>query len=972
MKPKNSTVFLYLRIAVAGIFVLAAAALAITATKVSAPLQQAEKRAYTPKKAEADFFKPGRSAEAKPVAESKSPSSSPEIEAYLRRAYPADEISMDQTITGQSGWASLNAGAHSAGSWQLIGPSKATYPAVLDPFLFDGAQYVASGRVSAMAIAPNCTKQNCTLYVGAAGGGIWKTTKALNGSNWQFISGSFASNNIGSILIDPTDPSGNTVYAGTGEPNASGDSGAGMGLYKSTNGGVTWALLPAAIGPITTFSPGTGSNGSYTGNAFLGRGISSIVVDPTNPSHLYVSSGRGVRGVSSVTSGASTNPAVPRPPFGLFESTNGGATFSFIWDGGDGCPATCNGTNPKATIRGVNKLQLDPYWNGTTNKILYGGAFGPTGSTTSGGVWRSTDGGSTWTQIKSSLVPNENTDRAEFAVTPIAGGFTRMYVGEGSTGAPGPANGFNPLAMAARFYRTNDAAGAAVFTDMTTPQNIDYCTAQCWYDNVVYSPGGSPDVAYVGGSFSYGQLHGRSNGRAWLLTSDAGATWSDLTQDGDPNHAEGIHPDSHAIVAVPGNPLQFISGGDGGVVGSDGKYADVSSKCDSRGLNPADTAFCKSLLNRVPNKLLNMNDGLSTLQFQSFSISAQRPKNLLQGGTQDNGTFQYNGSAVVWPQIIYGDGGQSGFNVSNDKLRFNTFTGQANDVNFRDGDPTKWVIATGDIVSSAEASYFYPPIIADPNPSKAGTIFQGSFSVWRTTDWAGNQAFLEANCPEFTTSAADPNCGDFVPLGGPADGSFVDSGDLIGFFYGGERVGGAVAWLARAPQNTFTMWAATGAGRVFISDNVDATPALSVLWNRVDPFPGHVNTPSRSISQIYVDPTNNHHAWIGYLGYNTNTPAQPGHVFDVTWSGVGAAVWTNISYNLPDFPITALVSDDKTGDLYAASDFGVMKLPFGTTTWVVAGNGLPAVECPGLTINSAARVLYVATHGRSGWTMALP
>jgi hypothetical protein len=168
------------------------------------------------------------------------------------------------------------------------------------------------------------------------------------------------------------------------------------------------------------------------------------------------------------------------------------------------------------------------------------------------------------------------------------------------------------------------------------------------------------------------------------------------------------------------------------------------------------------------------------------------------------------------------------------------------------------------------------------------------------------------------------------------------------------------------------MWAATGAGRVFVSDNVDAAAALSVVWNRVDPNPAHLNTPSRAISQIYVDPTNNHHAWIGYNGYNVNTPAQPGHVFDVTWSGAGAAVWTDISFNLPDFPITALVSDDATGDLYAGSDFGVMKLPFGTTTWVAAGTGLPMVEVSGLTINSGARVLYAATHGRSGWSMQLP
>jgi hypothetical protein len=420
--------------------------------------------------------------------------------------------------------------------------------------------------------------------------------------------------------------------------------------------------------------------------------------------------------------------------------------------------------------------------------------------------------------------------------------------------------------------------------------------------------------------------------------------------------------DSHAIVAVPGKPLQFITGGDGGVVRSDGKFADISAKCDTRGLNGSDTALCKSLLGNVANKLVNMNNGLSTLQFQSLSASAQRPQNLLQGGTQDNGTFQYNGSSVVWPQEIYGDGGQSGFNVADDALRFNTFTGQANDANFRKGDPDKWVIISAPILSSPEGSFFYPPIIADPNPARAGSIFQGSFSVWRTQDWGGSQAYLEANCPEFTTSAVKPGCGDFVIIG-----NGVPSTDL-GSPAWGSRPGGAVAWIARAPQNTGTMWAATSTGRVFITDNADAG-AGSVVWNRLDP--GTID-PGRAISEIYVDPGTAHHAWIAYNGYNVNTPTEPGHVFEVTWSGAGPAVWFDVSFNLPDFPITAVVSDDVTGDLYAASDFGVMRLPFGAGNWVVAGSGLPMVEVPGLTIVPGARILYAATHGRSAWSLQLP
>jgi hypothetical protein len=66
------------------------------------------------------------------------------------------------------------------------------------------------------------------------------------------------------------------------------------------------------------------------------------------------------------------------------------------------------------------------------------------------------------------------------------------------------------------------------------------------------------------------------------------------------------------------------------------------------------------------------------------------------------------------------------------------------------------------------------------------------------------------------------------------------------------------------------------------------------------------------------------------------------------------------------------VRDDVTGDLYAASDFGVMMLPNGASSWAVAGTGLPMVEVAGLTIVPNARILYAATHGRSAWSLALP
>jgi hypothetical protein len=450
----------------------------------------------------------------------------------------------------------------------------------------------------------------------------------------------------------------------------------------------------------------------------------------------------------------------------------------------------------------------------------------------------------------------------------------------------------------------------------------------------------------------------------------------------------GMHPDQHALVVSPANPGLFFDGSDGGLVRSSGSFADISSQCASRGLTGADLTLCQQLLSRVPTQLYSLNKGLSTLQFQSVSVAPDNSKHL-QGGTQDNGTFETLGSFVTWPQIIYGDGGQSGFSATNSALRLNTFTGQANDVNFQNGDPSKWVIASGPILSSVEAAAFYPPLLADPNPANAGTILQGSRHIWRTQDWAGSQAYLEANCPEFTTSAANPACGDFQPLGGPSaadcnptvapgfgSACLNTGGDLGGIVYGTDRrptsasrVGSAIA---RTPSNTGTAWAATAGGRLFISDNIDnATPA-SVVWNRVDADLTTSADPTRVPSSISTDPTDAHHAWVSYSGYNFNTPSQPGHVFSVSWSGSGTATWTDISYNLPDSPIASIVRDDGTGDLYAASDFGVMTLPSGSTTWAVAGSGLPAVEVPGLTIVPSARVLYAATHGRSAWMLQLP
>jgi hypothetical protein len=930
---------------------------------------------------------------------------------YANRAFPAAYVPFNLTLKARAAFKNVQTRSNAnsnIGIWSLIGPSTTNFPDVLT---FSGAPYMDSGRVTALAIDPNCNDTTCRVWMAAAGGGVWRTDNALStsGPSWTFISGSFATNAIGTLTFDSAN---NTLYAGTGEPNSSADSEAGLGIYKSTDGGDTWTQLAANTSVPTGsgvdcdavfgFPPGTfgvQSAPAYSGPAFNGRAISSVVVDPTNANILYVSSDRGVRGVGSVSSGGAVSLAPGLPPYGLWKSTDGGANFTLL-NYQDVClnPTLAGSAGiiqaSFGSSRGVHETALDP---GSTS-IVYAAPYPQNNAlplNTKGGVWRSTDSGATWTQIKTALNAGFNTDRASFAVTPITGGFTRMYVGVG--------NSSEAATNLARLYRTDDAAGAATFTDLTAVQEastvhnqtLGYCGdpqagAQCWYDNVVYSPPGKPDVVYLGGSFNYSNFGGRNNGRAFIRSTNAGATFTDMTWDATTNPTpagsccqgnaiapNGMHPDSHAMVEVPGTD-SAIFGSDGGLMRSSGEFSDISSQCSSRGLGAS--ATCHQLLSAVPSVLYNLNKGLSTLTFQSVSVNPLDPLHSVQGGNQDNGTLVFTGS-TTWTQEIYGDGGQSGFNVSNPALRFNSFTSNFHDVNFQNGDPTKWVIASGPIAAGEPGgAQFYAPIINDP--LSAGTIFEGSLSVWRTQDWAGSQAFLEAHCPEFTTSGANPACGDFVRVGPAGATQLTDTASLSSPFpppvYGSTRLGGNIAALARTTKDTGTLWVATTTGRVFISKNADVA-AGTVTFTRLDSLSGATASPGRFVSGIVIDQTNSNHAWISYSSYSSLTPSQPGHVFSVTYNpnanaGAGDATWTALDGGtgpMGDLPVTALARS-KRGDLFAGTDFGVLRLPSGTSTWVVAGTGLPAVEVAGLTIANGSQVLYAATHGRSVWSLKIP
>jgi hypothetical protein len=859
-----------------------------------------------------------------------------DAEAYADRAYPASDISLAEIQGAIAANATVKTHGPRSGvspKWDALGPSTLNVDRLGTQSFIKPTQW--SGRVTALTIAPNCTATTgCTLYVGAAGGGVWRTTNALAPKpNWKQISGGIPTNAIGSIAVDPNDPTAQTLYVGTGEGNNSGDSEAGLGLYKSTDGGDNWSLVP----------------GSFAVSNL--RSITWVAVEPGNPNHILIATRSGSRGEGS----NSTSVGPPgAPAVGVYASTDGGATF------------TATPVQPGS----VNEVKFDP----SNPSVVYA-------AVATVGIVRSTQGGAagTWQTIFSL-----NRGRFSFSPVKLPNGNTRIYVATASGGGAG-----------AEVYRVDDASqsaaamtlnGNALWTRLSNSTDgtpgfavYNYCNtplvgSQCTYDMFVMSPPDRPDMVVVGGLMHYEELKPyaapggmRGNGRAVLVSFDAGATWTDATGD---VGGESMHPDQHALAFVPGSPDRFFVGSDGGVIRTNGQWADASGQCDSRGLSAFDLNECHNWLSKIPGELQVVNAGLGTLQMYSISVSPYAADTAMTG-TQDNGTLAYTGSPT-WILPLTGDGGDSGYDATNPTLDFHTYTGGQMDVNYNGTDPTSWLwIGDRFIVNFPESIRFGAPAISDPAVSK--TIFVGAQRVWRTQNAGGDRAFLEAHCNtavgEFPSdllyTGACGSANDWSPLG---------SSTLTGSAFGTTKANGNLTSLARGKDGG-TLWAATSSGRVFVSTNANDA-AANVTFTRIDNPATGTQAPTRTPSSVTVDPTNPDHAIVTFSGYDSSTPTTPGHVFDVTYDPVAkTATWTNISFDIGDQPVNDGVLDTATGDVYVATDFTVLRLASGTQTWVVAADGIPNVAVSGLTLAAGTkagdRLLYAATHGRGAYRLRL-
>ena len=191
------------------------------------------------------------------------------------------------------------------------------------------------------------------FYMAQVNGGVWKTTDY--GRTWEPIFDHEPTGSIGAIAVAPSDP--NIIYVGSGEGLHRPDLSTGDGIYKSTDAGKTWTHLGLRDG----------------------QQIPKIVVDPHDPNRLFVA----VLG----------HPYGPNEERGIYRSTNGGQTFEKVLSKDEytgGSDVELDPANPDVVYAGMWQGQEAPWENGS-----WGG--------TDGGLFKSTDGGTNWRQLKNGL-----------------------------------------------------------------------------------------------------------------------------------------------------------------------------------------------------------------------------------------------------------------------------------------------------------------------------------------------------------------------------------------------------------------------------------------------------------------------------------------------------------------------------------------------------------------------------------------
>jgi photosystem II stability/assembly factor-like uncharacterized protein len=416
-------------------------------------------------------------------------------------------------------------------------------------------------RVNTIKVHP--TNPNI-IYIGYSGGGVWKTTNG--GQTWNPIFDNRAFLCIGDIELDPANP--NVVYVGTGDPNIGLNAAIGDGLWRSPDGGQTWEHLGLENQRI----------------------ISKIVIDPTNPTRMWVA-----------TMGL---PFERNNDRGVYRTTNGGQTWEQVLfvDNQTGASDLVQSPSDPNTLFAATWVRIR-----TNQESLVSGV--------ASGVWKSTNGGSTWQRLGGGLPADTSMNRVGLAIDATNGNrVVAMYAG--------------PNSQFHNIYETVDGGDNWTVTE-NLGLDLEFQRGFAWYFGKVRVNPFNPDDIWACGVEMWRSL-------------DGGTNWYQTTPDW---WLYEVHADMHDVAFVDANTVLIAT--DGGLYRS------------------TDGGNFWEKIENIP-----------TSQFYRVAHNPHEPT-WYYGGMQDNGTSGGNADFVAeWPRLYGGDGFQAVFHpISPDIFYFETQNG---------------------------------------------------------------------------------------------------------------------------------------------------------------------------------------------------------------------------------------------------------------------------------------------------------
>jgi photosystem II stability/assembly factor-like uncharacterized protein len=694
-------------------------------------------------------------------------------------------------------------------TWTNIGPTKANYAQN------GGSTINASDTGRVRSIITDPANAN-TIYVAFAGGGVWKSTDG--GAFWNAKTETLGSLSVGSLEMDPTNAS--TLYLGLGDPF----DGTGIGITKSTDGANTWSD-PIILGDSSV--------------------ITDIAVSAANSNVVLVSTNKG-----------------------LYRSTDGGATYSAV--------TIATGSAEKPYVWSLAS-------GGGSNWVLSLEAS-PSATATDGQVWRSTDNGATWTR-GTGITHSGGITRVTVASAPSNTSVMYAIAGGGAGGSTDFANLFKSTNGGASWTgvgatvkggRTTYKRYSNSNTEQSTLQTL--FNGQSWYDQMLIVNPTNANEVYFGGALTMAK------------TSDGGSTYKQVSNWLAQFSLPYVHADLHTA-HYDRNGTLYV-GSDGGIFFT------------ANGGTSWSAAF---------------NEGIAAhLIYQVGSSTANRDKVIV--GLQDNGTRVREGATGVYNQEIGGDGFGCDVNQSNANQMLGT-------------------LYYSRIYKSTDGGLNFASAcsgITECNNSSTAP-FITVLSRW-AGDATGNTLYTYSNTKVYKTTNY---AGSWTALG-------VSGLPTTSLFLRG---------VSAAPSNGNIVGVVANSGRVFLSTNGGST------WSAPA---GALPNNGFSLSGIAFDPTNANTLYVASVAPDsTKNHLWKSTNFGASWTAIdGGGFPTGI-------PVNSLVVDPQTSStLYAATHLGVYTSADGGANWTRFGAGMPLVNVTDLYVSSDASLVRAATFGRSVWELA--